>query len=171
MAKPNLDALADRTQNCVLTEPKGKFIWLSISALAFVVIGVFMVRGNNAGDVIAGWVGIVFFGLCLLVGLLKLWVKLDTLTLDQTGLTFTVLGRTNFILWDQITEFGTYNQSGLPLGPKVVGMNFKEVHKTKATAIASSMVGFDGGLPSSYGVKPHVLAEALQRRLAAHVDG
>lgn len=168
MAKLNLAELNDPCQVCVLVEPKSMGFWLSFGSLVFVVMGVFLIQQNETGSALAGWLSVVFFGFCLGVGLFKLFGKPDTLTLDHQGLTLTNLGRSHTIMWDHLSGFGTYNNGGLPWGPKMVGLNMTETHKTKGTALANSLSGFDGALPTSYGVKPRTLADALQRRLEAH---
>jgi hypothetical protein len=169
MAKLQLHALGDPLVECELIEPRTTGFWLTVGSLIFVLMGAFLLTQSDPTQTLAAWGAIVFFGLCLIVGLLKLFGKRDTIKFDQSGFTFTNLGQSNRMTWDQFSSFGTY-RNGLPLiGAEAVGMNLVESQKTKASNFANKLVGFDGSLPTSYGVKPKILAEALQKRLDAYL--
>lgn len=168
MAKLDLAALNDPLNEYEVIEPRTTGFWLTLGSLVFVLAGIFMLRQKDPVQTMIAWGTLIFFGLCLLVGLLKLFGKADSLKFDQNGLTYTSLGRPVRIEWDHVAEFGTYINGPAFLGTKMIGMNMTEAQKTKATAMASALVGFDGALPTTYGVKATVLADALQTRLEAY---
>jgi hypothetical protein len=168
MAKPDLVALFDPTRDFELVEPRTIGFWLTLPSGIFVAIGVMMVLDVGYESKVKAWFALIFFGLCLAVGLFKLFGKPDTMKFDQSGFIYTSLGRVVRQEWAHVTGFGTYRVFGI-IGNKMVGMNMRTDLQSPATAIAKGLAGFDGALPTSYGVKHQVLAQAMQTRMeAAH---
>lgn len=81
---------------------------------------------------------------------------------------FASLFRSSMIKWDAIEEFGVYTikQRGLSVA-KFVGLNFRESESShrKARSLSKSLVGYEGGLPDTYGLKAEDLALLLTNYL------
>lgn len=70
------------TNKTILLRPKlTKWLVIALGSLAFVLIGIWMVRSGER----FGWRGIVFFGLCLSVSLICLLPKASYLPLTPEG--------------------------------------------------------------------------------------
>jgi hypothetical protein len=109
----------------------------------------------------------IFFGMGVIVGALQLFGKPDKIAFDQQGFTYRNLGKSVRMEWQQIMGFGTY-KVGPPLGATTfVGMKLVPDLQNAGTVLADGLTGFHGALPTTYGVKPVVLAQAMQARLEA----
>lgn len=105
----------------VIELSKTKLLLLIFGSLAFIGIGLWMVsldaahiesqrRFNNPLFVHGiGYVSIVFFGLCGVIGLKKLFDKKPGLILSNAGITDNSSGfSAGFIAWNEITGFDVY---------------------------------------------------------------
>jgi hypothetical protein len=170
MAKPDLSALSDSTRDFRLVEPRTKWLWVSLGSGIFVAIGLLLLS-NGENNLVATWGAIVFFGLCLMVGLMKLFDKPDWIKFDQNGFIFSNFGKETRFEWRDMVSFGTY-KVGPPLGATtMIGFNLSESQKSKMTSFNSALVGFEAALPTNYGVKPMDLAMAMQKRMEASQAG
>jgi hypothetical protein len=169
LAKPDLTALNDPTRDFELVEPRTKGFWLTIGSAIFVAIAIMMLADEAYDQKAIAWGIVIFFGLGVIIGAIKLFGKPDTIKFDQEGFAYVNLGKSIRMEWEQLTGFGTY-KVGPPFGATtMVGMNLNERMQSAGTALAHGLAGFDGALPTSYGVKPMVLAQAMQTRMeAAH---
>jgi hypothetical protein len=170
MAKLDLLALNDPSRDFKLIEPRTKWFWISLGSGIFVAVGLLLLS-NGEDNLVAAWGAIVFFGLCLVVGLLKLFGKPDWIKFDQNGFTFSNFGKETRFEWRDMTGFGTY-KVGPPLGATtMIGINLSESQKSKLTSFNNALVGFEAALPTNYGVKPMDLAMAMQKRMEASQAG
>ena len=131
---------------------------LLLLSSAFTAGGVWMIQdGEKAGWFVAG-----FFGLCLLVFLIQLFPNSSFLTVDDDGIEFSALYRKCRLKWSEISEFGVYSRESIGIG-KTVGINFSPSYERLAMgrAIAKFLVGFEGGLPDTYGLQAQELATLL----------
>jgi hypothetical protein len=139
---------------------RAKTIWLLLLCSAFTAGGVLMIlNGKNMGWFCSG-----FFALGTLIFLLQLHPKASYLTISEDGFECSVLFRKSRYRWSDISKFGTYTlrQKGLPVGT-FVGLDFSAEYQLspKARAVSKAMVGFEGGLPDTYGLRADELAQLL----------
>lgn len=88
-----------------------------LGSVIFVVIGIFMQQEQVSSDRSAqellflqgaGFVVMLFFGLCGLVALVRLFSNKPGLIITDEGLNYNA----NVILWSEITELGEYQNKG-----------------------------------------------------------
>ena len=92
-----------QTDGPMLLRPKPtKSLLVALGSLAFVLIGIWMVRSRDT----FGWLAIVFFGLCLAVSLICLLPKASYLRLTPDGFIVGSLFRARTIRWEDVTGFG-----------------------------------------------------------------
>lgn len=92
-----------QTDGLILLRPKPtKWLLVALGSLAFVLIGIWMVRSRD----MFGWLAIVFFGLCLAVSLICLLPKASYLRLTPDGFTMCSLFRAHTIRWEDVRGFG-----------------------------------------------------------------
>lgn len=164
MSKVDLNALMDCSQIVDLVEPRTTGFLLTLASGIFVAIGLFMVRDPNANPT-AGWGALIFFGLCLIIGLMKLFGASDSLRIDEDGFSYSSLGRVTRVQWDTLQSVKPVTL-GLPIiGQRVVGFTFLSKYRQSGADLARKISGSDGAMPSSYGVKAQMLAVAMQKRL------
>jgi hypothetical protein len=135
--------------------------WLGVNAicLVFVVIGTFMIRSGDA----MGWFVAGFFGLGLLVGIVCMLPGAAYLTLDAQGFTMCSLYRAHTYRWEDVTGFGV----GRVAANKMVMFNVSPsyVRSPKMRSLNVGLVGYEAGIPDSYGLKHEALAELLSQYL------
>ncbi|MFD2205548.1 STM3941 family protein [Kiloniella antarctica] len=107
------------TQPEIIKIPRSKislFLML-LGSVIFVVIGIFMQHEQVSSDRSAqellvlqgiGFFGMMFFGLCGLVALARLFSNKPGLIITDEGINYNA----NVILWSEITEFGEYEKKG-----------------------------------------------------------
>jgi hypothetical protein len=139
---------------------KAKMMWLLLLSCVFVAGGVLMVlKGKQVGWLCGG-----FFALGIPIFLIQLHPRASYLTIEKDGFEFCALFRKTRYRWAEIAGFGTYTirQHGMPAGT-FVGLNFSpEYHGApKMRAANKALVGFEGGLPDTYGMKADDLALLL----------
>ncbi len=152
------------TQPLLLKPRRLKIIGLGIVSLAFVIIGVWMLR-----EVVwLGWQSIGFFGLCLLVSMVLMLPNASYLELNSAGFTMCSLFRAHTILWVDVSTFGV----GRIMGNKMVMFNFVDSYQgsSKLRTFNTGVTGFEAGLPDSYGLKHDELAELMNKFKAASND-
>ena len=144
----------------LLRPSRTKWLAVAFGSLAFVLIGIWMVR---CGEML-GWVGIAFFGLCLSVSLICMLPNASYLRLTHDGFTMCSLFRAHTIGWDDVTGFGV----GRVFANKMVMFNFVESYRRfpKLRAFNSEVVGFEAAIPDSYGLRHEDLADLLNRHKA-----
>jgi len=135
---------------------------LLISGL-FTAVGVLMIRDGRA----VGWGVAAPFGLGVVIALFALVMpERNSLRLTPEGFTIGSLFRRTFIDWADVAEFGV-TSTGLH---RMVGFNYAPGYRGHAAgrSLAKGLAGFEGALPSTYGMKPLKLA-ALMSAYRAHV--
>ncbi|MES2695797.1 MAG: hypothetical protein V4773_20150 [Verrucomicrobiota bacterium] len=135
-------------------------IWLLLLCSTFTAIGGWMVIDGQK----MGWFCGGFFALGLPIFLIQMHPKASFLTVSEDGFKFSSLFRKTHCRWSDIAVFGTYTlrQNGLPVG-NFVGFDFVSEYQSssKMRAASKAMVGFEGGLPDTYGLKAEDLSQLL----------
>lgn len=151
-----------QTDMPIMLRPKPtKWLGVALCSLAFVLIGIWMVRSGE----IMGWMGIVFFGLCLSVSLICMLPKASYLLLTPDGFTMCSLFRSHTIRWEDVTGFGV----GKVFTNKMVMFNFVDSYQRspRLRSFNTELVGFEAAIPDSYGLKHEDLADLLNRYKAS----
>jgi len=150
------------TDRPVLLRPKpGKWLVVALGSLAFVLIGIWMVRSHE----MLGWLGIVFFGLCLFVSLICMLPKASYLHLTADGFTVCSLFRASTTRWEDVTGFGV----GRVFTNKMVMFNYVKSYQRspKLRSFNTELTGFEAAIPDSYGLRHEDLADLLNRYKAS----
>jgi hypothetical protein len=108
-----------------------------------------------------GWVGIIFFGLCGLVGLVSLLPNSSYLTLTERGFEFASLYRKTFVHWADVDSFRMYNVQVR----KMVGWNYSPGYSRakRLRRVNTSIAGVEAGLPDTYGMSAQDLADLMNQ--------
>jgi hypothetical protein len=148
-------------ESMVLRPSRLKWLGLNAICLVFVIIGIFMIRSGDA----MGWFVAGFFGLGLLVGIVCMLPGASYLKLDAQGFTMCSLYRAHAFRWEDVTGFGV----GRVVTNKMVMFNFSPsyVRSPKMRSLNVGLVGYEAGIPDSYGLKHEALAELLNHYLQA----
>ncbi len=151
----------------VLRPKKSSAIWLLFGCGFFVAIGIWMAQEE-------GWIGYLcagFFGLGIMVAIVKLIPGSTYLRIAEDGLTFATLFRVKTIPWNVIEQFFvvTMQQTGVTVH-KLVGFNYvPDYDRAQALRrINFAMTQCEGALPDTYGKKAEELADLLNRYLAKY---
>ncbi len=143
-----------------LTASKKKAFWMFIGCSVFVIIGLFMIQEKDFGTRLMGWIGIIFFGLGVLIGGAGLFISSSSyLLLDDKGFTMCTLFRKHFYGWDEIEVFGIGNI----YGNDMVMFDFSEKYNKAKTARKMNrfVSGSDAAIPNNYGIEIGELLELL----------
>lgn len=167
MPRIDLTALNNSETTIIINEPRGKWILISLVSATFVAIGAFVLGDSGGMDTFMAWGSIGFFGLCLLVSMIKVFGKADYLMLDPSGFTYTTLGRVKRLEWHQLESFGVAKVGPAMGSTSLIAFNYVPTMRPRGSDLSQSIAGFDGALPTNYGVKAAILAEAMQQRLVA----
>ena len=146
------------TDGPILLRPQPtKWLLVALGSLAFVLIGIWMVRSRD----MFGWLAIVFFGLCLAVSLICLLPKASYLRLTPDGFTMCSLFRAHTIRWEDVTGFGV----GTVFTNKMVMFNYVESYQRtpRLRSFNTELTGFEAAIPDSYGLRHEDLADLLNR--------
>ncbi|HZS96723.1 MAG TPA: STM3941 family protein [Terriglobales bacterium] len=151
-----------QTNKPILLRPKAtQWLVVALGSLAFVLIGIWMVRSRE----MFGWLGIVFFGLCLSVSLICMLPKASYLRLTPDGFTICSLFRAHTICWEDVTGFGV----GRVFTSRMVMFNYVESYQRspKLRSFNTELTGFEAAIPDSYGLRHEDLADLLNRYKAS----
>lgn len=144
------------------------------AAFALPVCAAFTVAGIvlAPSEPVLGWLCAGFFGLGLLIGVLKFFGNSTYLRLTEEGLELRSLYRLTRYRWSDLAGFGTYEirHNGIPTGT-FVGLNFSPQYQQSRAgrAIARAFAGYDGSLPDTFGLGAEELATLLARLQAAQL--
>lgn len=139
--------------------------WAGVGAVctAFTVIGGLMVRSGEA----IGWLCLVPFGVGVLVSVASVLPNATYLKLDPEGFTMCSMYRSHTFRWEDVSGF----EVGSVFSNKMVLFNFEPSY-TRTPGLRSlnvGLVGFEAGLPGSYGLKHEELADLLNKfKQASH---
>ena len=136
----------------VVGPARGRLVLLALAGLAFVVVGLLMMRDGGVGAAI-GAVSVLFFGFCLVAILVRLTRTRPALVIDGDGIeensSAVSVGR---IPWSEVTEVRPHSFQGqrfLGIGlldPEVV-LGHQPALKRKALDSSMRMTGFAVNVP------------------------
>lgn len=160
-ALPNVDDLRlEHPLPFTVYPKKTTMLLLFVVCLAFVAIGILMIRDGE----MMGWLCAGFFGLGIPVFLIQLYPKSSFLTVSAEGIEVCSLFRRHRLRWSDISQFGTYTirQHGMSV-TEMVGFNYSAEYQraSRTRAFSKALVGFEGGLPDTYGFRAEELAQIL----------
>ncbi len=140
----------------ILRPSKLKTLVLLIICLVFSFGGIFLIReGNNMG-----WLVFSFFFIGVIVFIITLLPNSSYLKISAEGIEIkTLFKKSQMISWGVIDEFGAA-YIGVN---KMVTINFNENYNQQKVGrnLASSLTGFEGALPDTYGMDASKLANLL----------
>lgn len=139
----------------ILRPTKYGGVFTVVVSAGFVYMGI----GMMGQSPLMSWLTTVFFGFCLLVGLVQLWPGAASLKLTSEGFVVTSLFRSHFTRWQDV---GSFRSAHVGLRRMVV-FDYVESHKkfTFGKRLAKGLTGNQAALPDTYGRKPAALAELL----------
>lgn len=144
-------------QETVVLRPRiFKPLILCLVSAAFFVGGLWMVKDNAPN----GWFVTIFFGIVLLVSLLRLLPGANSLTLTPSGFIMKSLFRSHFIAWEAVQSF----QLGKLAGEDAVYFNYHAHHRLqlKAKQFNHLITGNEAALPDTYGLTAENLRSLLE---------
>lgn len=128
---------------------------VAISA-CFVAMGACLVV---KGELLAGWLCIIFFGLGVAIGCVSLLPGCNYLDLKPEGMEFRSLYRTWFVRWDDVHEFIPISVSRRSMvGWNPVSHDREQRHWRRLSA---GLSGVESALPDTYGMSAEKLAALL----------
>lgn len=139
----------------VFKPSNGKWVRLLVISLAFVAMSTFVLRKNQA----AGYGGIVFFGLGVLVAVISLLPGSSFLRVAQDGFTYCSLYRQHHTAWHDVKEF-----QPVMVGTKaMVGWNYNAGAGShlRLRRVSTAIAGVEAALPDTYGMTAPDLANFL----------
>jgi hypothetical protein len=152
----------------------GRVTWLLVLgiSLTFVVGGLlalFWPRQPGAPEKEGAWIMwacVGFFGLCAVVALLQFLPQSSCLRLGAEGFTIRTLYREQTYRWEDVDTFGV---TRVRLN-KMVGFNFAPHFQRAARLrrVSAALVGFEGALPDTYGMKAEELADLMNQYKYRH---
>lgn len=146
----------------------GLIVSLVIS-ICFVASGIWLVSISLGWLPIIGWISIFFFGLCVVIFTILLMPKSAYLQLNREGFTICSLFRVHSYRWSDIKKFGVTH-----IGTKdMVAFNFSEHYQglEKLRSVSTTLSGYEGVLPDTYGMSPDVLAATLNDFRSQYMSG
>lgn len=116
------------------------------------------------------WFIVLFFGLMVFISALQFVPGANYLELRRDGFTFSSLFRKKSFFWSDVEQFGTYRMANS--GSEYVGFNLSQNYRKNLTfgeKISITMVGWEAGLPDTYGMKAQKLAELMEEWRARNI--
>lgn len=151
----------------VIRGARWKGVLALLGAMAFVGLGAWLTRSGDPAAKVAGWVGVLFFGLCGVLGA-GLLVRPAELRLHEDRFELTSSFRTHEVAWRDVDTFVLWTHRGVQL----VGWRCRPGRQPQGLlAELNRGLGLDGALPSGWPMKPEALLHLLQSRLEAARDG
>lgn len=138
-------------------------MWLvSLGSLVFVGAGALMVHDQPA----LGYVSMVFFGLCAIIGAINILPGSSYLEMTREGFIVSSLFRKSFTSWREIDVFLIFRVHHSDR----VGWNYASVSSQQAMSrrLSAALAGVEAGLPDTYGMEASKLADLLNSTLQAH---
>ncbi|WP_406698637.1 hypothetical protein V5E97_07100 [Singulisphaera sp. Ch08] len=141
----------------VLRPGRLKWAGIGLFCLLFTVVGVWL---GLKGDKI-GWGCAIIFGLGVLISTVCLLPNATYLRLTDDGFTICSMYRTHTYRWQEVTGFAV----GRVFRNKMVLFNFEPTYQRTPglRSINVGMVGYEAGLPDTYGLTHEALAEMLNQ--------
>jgi len=146
----------------VIRPRTSKAVFVVIAGLGFVATGVFILKSppHIRGETLVGWAGIVFFGLCAVIGIVSLWPGSTYLKLNDQGFTMCGMFRPHSYLW---SEVGAFRVRRLLLIQKIVAFDFSEDY-TRGSSLRKlnfRIGGFQAAIPNLYKKAPEEIAAIM----------
>lgn len=152
-------------EETVIQGSRAKSAMLLLVALAFTAVAFSMVQDPDIEGWKA-WGGLLFFGLCLIVGVWK-FLAPNRLVLGREGFTMHV-GRAHFVRWDDVETFHIWRNPAPLSMQKLVAWTYKAGRKPSGqVARMAAGLGAEGSLPSLLAMKPERLVDLMNQRLEA----
>ena len=135
---------------------KRRMIMLIAGSAVFTVGGIGMI---TSGDTM-GWFVAIFFGLCVVVGIVNILPNASHLHLTQDGFEIKSLFKARSYSWDNVHDFRAYEASDTA---KLVGFDLSESYPVGKTMrkVNSAIAGVHDSLPDNYGMKAEALAHLM----------
>lgn len=132
-----------------------KFIFYQVICLAFLAMGILMIRDGE----VMGWFATIFFGLGFLVLLINFIPGASYLKLNKEGFEVCSMFRKHQYKWSEIQSFGV----GVISNNKMVMFDFTEEYgkQTNARKVSSFLAGAEGALHDTFGLKAEELAALM----------
>jgi hypothetical protein len=140
---------------------KKRMLFIALGASMFVAMGLQML----AIEPLIGWLAILFFGLCCLIGIIGLFPNSSYLELTTHGFTVCSLYRKHFLQWSDIREFHAikiHNNSMLGWNYQP---NFKAygIGREKGRKLSRTISGVEASTPDTYGMEASELAALMNK--------
>ncbi len=144
--------------------------WLAVG-LASAVLGggsVLVLRDPTLGPAWEAWIGLVFFGLGVLISALQLIPGVSELRLERAGFTVRSMGRTHVTAWKDVAEFGVLAHS--QARKAMVGWNYRpgRGQASRLRKLNAQLLGYEAGLPDTYGMDSGELVALLETLRQRH---
>jgi hypothetical protein len=154
----------ESVESRILYPSRLKLLLYLLLSVALTAVGFLLVRGGSW----FGWVAAGIFGVSILVFATMLLPNTCYLRLGPDGFEVRSLFRTWSVRWSQVSRFGVWRPRRF-IGPRMVVFNFSDGRGTGRTThrLASALSGWEGGLPTVYGMPAAELAELLNAYRAA----
>jgi hypothetical protein len=140
-----------------LKPSRGKWVLTLLGCIIFVVAGFFVFKM----DVLAGWLGISFFGLGVLISATMLMPGAGSLVLDDKGFEVTGLFRRHRSLWPNVSGFEVAKVP--PAEHKMVVYDDVAVSDRMHAKMSIGVAGRNSGLPDTYGLTHEALASLMRQ--------
>ncbi len=143
------------------TQPAKKAL-LALGAAVFVLLGVWLLPREPR----VALAGIIFFGLCALVGLVNLLPNSSYLTLTEKGFLFVSLFRKHFVEWSDVQSFVPVRIQRRSM----VGWNYSPEFRgsKRLRSVNSAIAGVEAALPDTYGMPAEQLADLMNQLRDIH---
>lgn len=128
---------------------------LLLGCSIFVTGGIFMLEEEP----LMGWLGIVFFGLGVIVSVIQFFPNASYLKLNQEGFEVKGLFRSNFTKWSHVKDF----RQGHINGNKMIFFDYTDEHKKwkSGKKLSKALSGKEGAVQSMYTIKTEELLSLM----------
>jgi hypothetical protein len=137
----------------LLFPSRRKWLGMIAGSAGFVIASIF-IAGSNP---IAALMGLLFFGACLLVGIVVLLPGSASLQLDKSGFVCTRFFRTTAYRWNEVSDFDVWRFRTT----KIVMFEVAKPHLTTLEKINRRLTGRNKGLPDTFGLTAEDLVELM----------
>ena len=149
------DLLARFPGPVTLAPSRRKWIMVALAGAAFTAIGAWMVASGNA----VGWLALVVFGPCTVIGLAAALPGAGGLTLRGDGFEIINLFRRTPFRWQDVDGFGSARVP--PSGHNLVVFDHAPARGRTLAKLNAGLVGRNAGLPDTYGFSAEALAYVM----------
>lgn len=135
------------------------FLMMAVAAL-LIAMGVFLIYMGNR----FGWIVVAFFGMLFLVSVIMTIPNSTYLAISADGFGIRNLFRYHFVAWGDVREFGVFQIQH----SRMVGWKYSDAYKARPgmRRMNARLVGYEGMLPDTYGLRHEDLATLMNACLA-----